>query len=66
MKFCFLYITCLLAAELPAQTYHPANSSRSIREEYNKAMQYLNDGYVKDAIPVLHKVLEKDSTFLDA
>ena len=66
MKFCFLYITCLLAAELPAQTYHPANRSRFIREEYNKAMQYLNDGYVKDAIPVLQKVLEKDSTFLDA
>ncbi|WP_298301166.1 OmpA family protein [Hydrotalea sp.] len=66
MKYCFVFIACLLLQQLNAQTYSPANSSRAVQEQYNKAMQYLNDGYVKEAIPVLHKVLEQDSAFLDA
>ncbi|MDE3126296.1 MAG: OmpA family protein [Bacteroidota bacterium] len=51
---------------MKAQIYNPTNSNQAVQKQYKKAMQYLQDGYVKEAIPVLHKVLEQDSTFLDA
>jgi len=56
-----------LFAQLLASAQNAKNTpNKNLQQQYNKAMQYLNDGFVKDAIPVLHKVLEQDSTYLDA
>jgi Tfp pilus assembly protein PilF len=56
-----------LFAQLLASAQNANNTpNKNLQQQYNKAMQYLNDGYVKDAIPVLYKVVEQDSTYLDA
>ena len=41
-----------------AQTYNPDNVNKKAAFAYNKALEQLNDGELKQAIPLLNKAIE--------
>lgn len=49
-----------------AQSYNPDNINKKAKKAYDDAMMQLQDGLVKDAIPLLGKAIEYDKDFMDA
>jgi outer membrane protein OmpA-like peptidoglycan-associated protein len=66
MKKYFNIIFCLLFVTAKAQTYQPDHINAKAIALYEKAMVQLNDGEIKNAIPLLLKSIALDSTYYDA
>jgi outer membrane protein OmpA-like peptidoglycan-associated protein len=65
MKYC-LFLVCLISVA-NAQSYNPDAVNKKASETYAKALDMLqNDPDIKNAIPVLNKVLEYDPKMVDA
>jgi outer membrane protein OmpA-like peptidoglycan-associated protein len=60
MKYIVAVLVVLICVPVFAQTNEKAQKA------YDNAMQQLNDGFVKDAIPLLGKAIEYDHNFLNA
>lgn len=60
--FCLLFF----AFSLNAQSYSINNVNAKTVIAYNKVVERMTEGYAKEAIPVLHKIILLDTNFLDA
>ncbi len=66
MKNIFLVLALLFSSVLNAQSYNADNINKKAVKAYDDAMLQLNDGLIKDAIPLLGKALEYDPGYVDA
>lgn len=65
MEKLFLLVALLCSFAGNAQ-YHPEKINKKAIQAYDKAMQQLGDGLIKDAIPLLGKAIEYDAGYIDA
>jgi len=65
MKNWIIIILLSISTAAQAQTSAPTTNKKA-QEAYDKAMQLLQDGPAKDAIPVLGKAIQYDPNFIDA
>ncbi len=66
MKLFFLITTLLMAATSYSQVYDPEHVKAKAVTLYEKALDQLKDGDLKEAIPVLIQSIKEDSNFVDA
>ncbi|HRH60018.1 MAG TPA: OmpA family protein [Chitinophagaceae bacterium] len=66
MKFCFICILLLVSVASFAQAYDPEKVNKKAISMYETAVRQLQDGYLKEAIPILKKSIEYDARFEDA
>ncbi len=62
--FFLLFITCTAVAR--AQVYYPEKVSPKTVAVYEKALDLLKDGEIKEAMPLLAQCIKEDSNFVDA
>jgi outer membrane protein OmpA-like peptidoglycan-associated protein len=66
MKQLFFFVASLFHFFSIAQTYNPNSVKPKALDQYDRAVELLKLGEVKDAIPVLQNCLLIDSNFVDA
>lgn len=66
MKYLFIFLLVGLSQISWAQNYNPDNVNKKASFAYNKALEQLNGGALKEAIPLLNKAIELDAGFEDA
>lgn len=66
MKSYLSILFFIVPALVHAQTYQPENVNKKALAVYEKALEQLNDGFLKEAIPLLNKAIEYDANFIDA
>jgi len=64
-KYLFILFCCVVVSS-EAQTYNPDHISAKAMAVYDKAIQQLSDGMIKDALPLLLRAVALDSNYLDA
>ena len=64
-KYLFILFCCALVSA-KAQTYQPDRINAKAIAAYDKAIQQLSDGMIKDALPLLLRAVTLDSNYLDA
>jgi len=66
MKLYLLIILFVLSVIANAQPPHSKQVSSKAEALYNKAIQQLSDGMVKESVPLLQKVISLDTNYVDA
>jgi outer membrane protein OmpA-like peptidoglycan-associated protein len=62
-----LFIFCISTSFFAgAQTYNPDNVAARTVSLYQKVMEKMADGYIKEAVPALQKIIATDTNFVDA
>jgi outer membrane protein OmpA-like peptidoglycan-associated protein len=61
-----LLLLLVTGITVSAQEYHPENVSSKTIALYRKVLDKMADGYIKEAIPALQKIISLDSNFVDA
>ena len=64
-KYLFILFCCVFVTA-QSQTYQPDHVNAKAIAMYEKAMQQLSDGMIKDAVPFLLRSVALDSNYLDA
>ena len=64
-KYLFILFCCAFVTA-QSQTYQPDHVNAKAIAMYEKAMQQLSDGMIKDAVPFLLRSVALDSNYLDA
>jgi outer membrane protein OmpA-like peptidoglycan-associated protein len=59
----FLFVISVIAK---AQSPKPEQVSIKVKAIYSKAIQQLNDGMIKESVPLLQKVISLDTNYVDA
>jgi outer membrane protein OmpA-like peptidoglycan-associated protein len=59
----FLFVLSVITKAQPPQPNHVSSKAKAL---YNKAMQQLNDGMVKESVPLLQKAISLDTNYVDA
>ena len=66
MKLFSFLILCALGLTSHAQTYNPDKVNKKAIETHERAVLKLQDGQIKEGIPLLQKAIEIDPGFVDA
>ncbi len=66
MKYFVSILLCFVYANSFSQTYQPENIKKNALDIYERALEQLRDGSLKQAIPLLEKAIEYDANFADA
>jgi outer membrane protein OmpA-like peptidoglycan-associated protein len=66
MKIVLSALAFLFVASASAQVYDPEHVNAKAVETYEKALDLLKDGQIKEAVPVLTRSIKEDTSFVDA
>jgi outer membrane protein OmpA-like peptidoglycan-associated protein/tetratricopeptide (TPR) repeat protein len=66
MRYIFFLAFLISALASTAQTFDPNKVSKKTMDAYEKVLQKLGDGQIKEAIPLLKKIIQNDPGFADA
>lgn len=65
MKNLFLLLL-LIAVKLNAQTYDPEHVNKTAQSVYDVAVEQMQEGKLKESIPLIEKAIKLDANFVDA
>ncbi|MCA6453063.1 MAG: PD40 domain-containing protein [Chitinophagaceae bacterium] len=66
MKTILLCLVVLLSVTGSSQVYNPEKVQARAVRSYEKALELLQDGQIREAVPVLMQSIKEDSNFVDA